>query len=127
MVKRLVWTWVIIFLTLTAVTTGQPTNALHPINSPCFNLALSLCSCPPLGTDFVVFHPICKIAEELVHADRLLKTGKRLAQDALRIFSYEPSLRDSLHRLVAALNKFSKQVDQLKRHATRVCPTLYIR
>lgn len=67
------------------------------------------------------------MAEELVHANQLLQTGKRLAHDALRIFSsYEPSMRASLHRLLAALQKFSEQVDQMKRHAMRVCPRWYL-
>lgn len=119
MVKRVIGLWVIILLAMPAVAIGKP-----------------LCSCPVMGTAPFRFnieleappslHSICKMAKELADADRLLKAGKRLAHDALRAFPYEPSLQASLQRLVVALNKFSERIEQLKRHATQVCPPRHL-
>lgn len=88
----------------------------------------SLCPCSEV--DFSQFgigtkpiRPICMMAEELADADRLLKTGKHLAQDALRIWSYNPSMQTSLRQLVAALNKFSaSRTDKAPHHES--LPTL---
>lgn len=126
MVKRIAVFWVLTIFVVSAGTMGQPTY-LHPITSPCFNPMRNLGSGFPLGTDFLVFHPICMMAKELADADRLLKVGKRLAHDDLRAFSYEPSLQARLQRLLAALNKFSERVEQMKHQATQACPPWYLR
>lgn len=121
MVKRVIGLWVIILLALSTVAIGKP-------QSPC--------SCPVMRTAPLRFnieleappslHPSCMMAQELVQVENLLKVGKRLAHDALRIWSYDPSMQASLQRLVAALNKFSERVEQMKRHVTQVCPPWHL-
>ncbi len=102
-------------------------DTFRSTTDPCFDPMRSVCSCSPVPQDFLVFHPICKMAKELGDADRLLKIGERLAHDALRAFRYEPSLQDRLQRLSAALDKFSERVEQMKRQATQACPPWYLR
>jgi hypothetical protein len=121
MVKNVAWCWVITIITLSIVTTGQPTYTLHSITGSCFNPMQSLCFYPPLGIDFLVFHQICMFTKNLGRIANLLKAGEHLATDALDTLTHEPSLQPSLHRLSAALNQFSKRVEQMRRQATQTC------
>lgn len=118
MVKKLVALWAITILTVIAVAMGQP-------QSPC---SCSMMREDPFGFNVRIesLHPTCMIAKELADLESLLQVGKRLAHDALSTFTYEPSVQTSLQNLLAALNKFSERVKQLKRQATRACPPWYL-
>lgn len=119
MVKKIVAFWLITLFAVVVVAIGQPQSS---------------CSCSMMREDPFGFnmrieslHLTCMIAKELADLESLLQVGKRLAHNALRTFTYEPSVQTSVKRLITSLNKFSERIEQLKRQAAKACPPWYLR
>jgi len=132
MARKILWIGMTTLFILSPVALGQ--THWEPYDFPwqsgpglgsCSDLRRSLCFWPMPSFPFLFDMRICELARALRGTEDLLKAGEQLTKDALETFTYD-SLRDSLHRLLAALDKFSKRIEQLKRQAALVCPRWYL-
>ncbi len=133
MARKILWVGMTTLFILSPIVLGQ--TLWGPYDSPwhsrpgsgaCSDLPRSLCFCPMPSFPFLFDMRICELARALRGTEDLLKAGEHLAKDALETFTHDPSLRDSLHRLLASLDKFSKRLEQLKRRAALACPRGYL-